>query len=131
MKKTNVLLWIIQALLALVFLFAGVTKFTMPTEQLTQGGFSLGFVRFVGVCEILGAIGLIVPSVTRIRPGLTPLAAAGLVIIMIGATVITLRMQPAGAAIPAFVGLLAAFVAYGRWRLVPLQARAPAQATPT
>ena len=132
MKKINVLLWITQALLALVFLFAGVTKFSMPSEQLTQGGFSLGFVRFIGVCEILGAIGLIVPSVTRIRPGLTPLAAAGLVIIMIGATVITLHMpQPAGAAIPAFVGLLAAFVAYGRWRLLPLQARAPAQATST
>ena len=67
MKKTNVLLWVVQALLALVFLFAGVTKFMLPSEQLTQGGMSLGFIRFIGVCEILGAIGLIVPSVTRIR----------------------------------------------------------------
>jgi uncharacterized membrane protein len=130
MKKTNVLLWVIQALLMLLFLFAGVTKFVLPAELLTQGGMSLGFVRFIGVCEILGAIGLIVPSVTRIRPGLTPLAAAGLVIIMIGATVVTLRMpQPAGAVVPAFVGLLAAFVAYGRWRLVPLRGRAPAEPT--
>jgi uncharacterized membrane protein len=130
MKKTNILLWVIQALLALLFLFAGATKFVLPAEQLTQGGMSLGFVRFIGACEIVGAIGLIVPSVTRIRPSLTPLAAAGLVIIMIGATVVTLRMpQPAGAVIPAFVGLLAAFVAYGRWRLVPLRGRAPAEPT--
>jgi uncharacterized membrane protein len=130
MRKTNVLLWVIQALLALLFLFAGATKFVLPAEQLTQGGTSLGFIRFIGVCEILGAIGLIVPSVTRIRTSLTPLAAAGLVIIMIGATVVTLRMpQPAGAVIPAFVGLLAAFVAYGRWRLVPLRGRAPAEPT--
>ena len=130
MKKTNVLLWVIQALLALLFLFAGGTKFVLPTEQLTQGGWSLGFIRFIGVCEIVGAIGLIVPSVTRIRPSLTPLAAAGLVIIMIGATVVTLRTpQPAGAVIPGIVGLLAAFVAYGRWRVVPLRGRAPAEPT--
>lgn len=132
MKKTNVLLWVIQALLALLFLFAGVTKFLLPAEQLTQGGMSLGFIRFIGVCEILGAIGLIVPSVARIRPGLTPLAAAGLVVIMIGATVVTLRTpQPAGAVIPCVAGLLAAFVAYGRWGLVPLHRRAPAQPTPS
>jgi len=130
MKKTNVLLWVIQALLALVFLFAAVTKFVLPAEQLTQGGMLLEFIRFIGVCEILGAIGLIVPSVTRIRPALTPLAAAGLVIIMIGATVVTLRTpQPAGTVIPCFVGLLAAFIAYGRWRLVPLHGRASAQPT--
>ena len=123
MKKTNVLLWIIQALLALVFLFAGVTKFTLPAEQLTQGGMSLGFVRFIGVCEILGAIGLILPSATRIRPGLTPLAAVGLVIVMIGATVVTLRMpQPAGAAIPG------SWAARGICRVRPLEARATARA---
>ena len=130
MKKTNVLLWVIQALLALSFLFAGVSKFMLPAEQLTQGGMSLGFIRFIGVCEILGAIGMIVPSLTRIRPGLTPLAAAGLLIIMIGATVVTLRTpQPAAAVIPCLVGLLAAFIAYGRWRLVALHGRATAQST--
>jgi len=76
--------------------------------------------RFIGVCEVLGALGLILPGVLRIRPGLTPLAATGLVIIMIGATVITLV---AGAIVPALislvVGALAAFVAYGRWRVAP------------
>jgi len=73
------------------------------------------------VCEVLGALGLILPGLFRIRRGLTPLAAAGLVIIMIGATVITLIGGDLMAAvISLIVGLLAAFVAYGRWRLVPL-----------
>jgi uncharacterized membrane protein YfcA len=76
--------------------------------------------RFIGVAEVLGGIGLILPGLVRIRPSLTPLAAAGLVIIMIGATVITLVGGDLLAAlIPLVVGLLAAFVAYGRWRLAP------------
>jgi hypothetical protein len=81
------------------------------------------FLRFLGVAEVLGAVGLILPGLLGIRPGLTPLAAAGLVIIMIGATVLTLAgVVPggvAGALIPLVVGLLSAFVAYGRWRLTP------------
>ena len=85
------------------------------------------FVRFLGVAEVLGAIGLILPGLLRIRPGMTPLAAAGLVIIMIGATVLTLAgVVPGGVAlalIPLVVGLLSAFVAYGRWRLTPLGQR--------
>ncbi len=80
------------------------------------------FMRFIGVAEVLGAIGLILPGLLRIRPGLTPLAAAGLVIIMIGATVVTLMGGSVAMAliplIPLVVGLLAAFVVYGRWRLV-------------
>jgi hypothetical protein len=78
------------------------------------------FVRFIAVCEVLGAIGLILPWLLRIRPGLTPLAAAGLVIIMIGATVYTLAAgDVASALMPLVVGILAVFVAYGRWRLTP------------
>jgi hypothetical protein len=78
------------------------------------------FVRFIGVAEVLGAIGLILPGLLRIRPGLTPLAAAGLVVIMIGATAVTLvGGDVALALVPLVVGLLAAFVAYGRWRLAP------------
>jgi uncharacterized membrane protein YphA (DoxX/SURF4 family) len=74
------------------------------------------FLHFIGVCEILGAIGLVLPGALRIRPGLTPLAAAGLVIIMIGATVITLMGgDVALALIPLVVGLLCAFVAYRHW----------------
>jgi hypothetical protein len=69
---------------------------------------------------VLGAIGLILPALLRIRPGLTPLAAAGLVIIMIGATVINVMGgDVAPAVITVVVGLLAVFIAYGRWRLVP------------
>jgi hypothetical protein len=77
------------------------------------------FMRFIGVAEVLGALGLILPGLTGIRPGLTPLAAAGLVIIMIGATVLTAAGSGIVPALfPLVVGLLLAFVAYGRWRLV-------------
>ena len=114
-------LWIVQALLALLFLFAGGMKLVLPIEQLTaQVPLPGWFVRFIGGAEVLGALGLILPGLLRIRPGLTPLAAAGLVIIMIGATVISLASGPVVMApIPLMVGLLAAFVAYGRWRLAP------------
>jgi hypothetical protein len=114
-------LWIVQALLALVFLFAGGMKLVLPIEELTAQLPLPGlFVQFIGVAEVLGALGLILPGLLRIRPGLTPLAAAGLVLIMSGATVITLAtMDAASALIPLVVGLLAAGVAYGRWRLAP------------
>jgi len=114
-------LWIVQALLALVFLFAGVAKLLMPIEEMTREIRLPGlFLRFIAVAEIVGALGLIVPSLLRIRPGLTPLAAAGLVIIMIGATVISLTLGAAMAVAPFVVGLLSAFVAYGRWKLAPI-----------
>ena len=114
-------LWIVQGLLALIFLFAGGVKLVLPLEKLT-GPMPLPgpFVRFIGVAEVLGAIGLILPGLLRIRPGLTPLAATGLVIIMIGATVITaLGGDVTAALISLVVGLLSAFVAYGRWRVAP------------
>jgi hypothetical protein len=119
----NVALWIVQGLLAAVFLFAGGMKLVLPLEDL-KGPVEVpgAFLRFIGVAEVLGAIGLILPSLLRIRPGLTPLAAAGLVIIMIGATVLTLAVGQVGPAlISLVVGLLSAFVAYGRWRLAPLR----------
>jgi hypothetical protein len=118
----NIALWIAQGLLAAVFLFAGGMKLILPVEEMTKEiplpGF---FLRFVAVCEVLGAIGLILPGLLRIRPGLTALAATGLVFIMIGATGLTLATgNITTASIPLVVGLLAAFVAYGRWRLAPL-----------
>jgi hypothetical protein len=109
-------LWIVQGLLAALFLFAGGMKFVMPIEEMTKQMAVPGwFLRFIGVAEVLGALGLILPGLLGIRPGLTPLAAAGLVIIMIGATVVTLvGGEVAPALIPLVVGFLAAFVAYGR-----------------
>jgi hypothetical protein len=122
-------LWIVQMLLALVFFFAGVSKLIMPIEEMTRDIQLPGaFLRFIGVVEILGAIGLILPSWRRIRPGLTPLAAAGLVIIMIGATVVSLTLGIKMAVAPFVVGLLAAFVAYGRWKLVPIASSAQGSA---
>ena len=117
----NIALWIVQALLALLFLFAGGMKFVMSIEEMTKQMPMPGwFLRFIGVCEVLGALALIFPWLLRIRPGLTPLAAAGLVIIMIGATVLTLMTGDiAMALMPLMVGILCAFVAYGRWRLTP------------
>ena len=117
----NIALWIAQGLLAAVFLFAGGMKLVMPIdEMMKQMPIPLPewFVLFTGVVEVLGAIGVILPWLLRIRPSLTPLAAAGLVIVMIGATAYTLAAgQVAPALISLMVGILAAFVAYGRWRL--------------
>ena len=117
----NTVLWIVQALLAALFLFGGGFKLIMPMDEAAQQlGKSVGFLRFIGLMEFLGALGLILPGLLRIKPMLTPLAALGLVIIMIGATVVNLRMGAGVASLmPAVVGILAAFVAYGRWRLVP------------
>jgi uncharacterized membrane protein YphA (DoxX/SURF4 family) len=121
----NVALWIVQALLALVFLWAGGIKLALPIEEMTKQMPLPGlFLRFIAVCELLGALGLILPGLLGIRPGLTPLAAAGLVLIMIGATVLTvLTGDIVMALIPLVVGILAAFVAYGRWRLAPQNKR--------
>jgi DoxX-like protein len=95
----------------------------LPIEEMTKQMPMPGMLlRFVAVCEVLGAVGLILPGLLRIRPGLTPLAAAGLVIIMIGAIALTLAMGQTGPALFSFVvGILAAFIAYGRWRLAPLR----------
>jgi uncharacterized membrane protein YphA (DoxX/SURF4 family) len=118
-QKTVVLLWIVQGLLALVFLFAGAMKFIIPIEEMTKQVPLPGlFLRFIGVAEVLGAIGLILPGLLRIRPGLTPLAAAGLSIITVGATVVTLMIGGGATALfPLVVALLSAFVAYSRWRI--------------
>jgi uncharacterized membrane protein YphA (DoxX/SURF4 family) len=117
----NIVLWIIQALLAALFLFAGVMKFVMSVEEMTKQIPLPGwFLHFIGIAEVLGAIGLVVPWLTGIRPGLTPLAAAGLVIIMIGATVLTLMTGGIAMALLPFVtGILCVFVAYNRWHPKP------------
>jgi hypothetical protein len=125
-KRLGVALWTIQGALTLLFLFAGGMKLAMPLEMLTAQLTLPGwFLQFIGVCEVLGALGLVLPGLARIHTGLTPLAAAGLVCIMVGATTMTFgEGGVAAAAFPFVVGLLATFVAYGRWRLAPQQAAA-------
>jgi DoxX-like family len=121
-KRLNAALWIVQGLLAALFLFAGSTKLILPIHVLTSMGspnqivLPGWFLRFIGVAEVLGAIGLILPRLLRIRPRLTPLAASGLVIIMTGATSLTLAADGfAPALVPMVAGFLAGFVAYRRW----------------
>lgn len=128
----NVLLWVVQGLLAALFLFAGGMKLVLPLEALA-GPIALPglFMRFIGVAEVAGALGLVLPSLLRIQPRLTPVAAAGLVIIMIGATVLTGIAGPVAMAVmPAVVGVLAAFVAYGRLKMAPISTRSRVPATP-
>jgi hypothetical protein len=115
-------LWIVQALLALLFLFAGGMKLVVPPDVLASMGspnqipLPGWFVRFIGVAEVLGALGLVLPGLFRVRKGLTPLAAVGLVVIMVGAVALTVAADGVAAGVtPLLVGLLAAFVAYGRW----------------
>ena len=121
-KNASFALWAIQGMLAGLFLFAGGFKLMLSSETLAHvAPLPVLFLRFIGVCEVTGALGLILPGIFRIRTDLTPLAAAGLVVIMIGATIVTLATQGVGAAaLPLTTGLLAALVAYGRWRIVPL-----------
>ncbi len=122
MSKTNKMLWVIQGLLAALFLLAGGMKLVAPLAELAKmSPLPGGFMKLVGVAEVLGAIGLIMPSATRIRTGLTPLASCGLLVIMIGATVVTLATSGGvGAVVRALVGTLCAVVAIGRARWAPL-----------
>lgn len=114
--RTPVSLWVVQGLLAVVFLFAGVTKFTMPPEQVTgTTALPLWVFQFIGVAEVAGALGLVLPGLTGIMPVLTTLAASGLVTIMMGATGITLIGGPASmAVVPLVVGILCGYVVYAR-----------------
>ena len=120
----NILLWIIQILLALLFLFSGGIKLVLPAETLQAMGppnqiiLPGWFLKFIGLCEVLGALGLVLPGLLRRQQHLTPIAAVGLTIIMIGAVVITtMGLGFAAAITPLVVGLLCVFVAYGRWKL--------------
>ena len=117
----NALLWVLQGLVGLLFLFSGGTKLVMSTEAMQKmsppNSIMLPgwFVKFIGVMEILGGLGLILPGLTKIRRNLTPLSAIGLLIIMIGAVVITIMGPGVGAAIiPFVVGILCAVIVYGR-----------------
>jgi uncharacterized membrane protein YphA (DoxX/SURF4 family) len=121
----NILLWIIQVLLGLLFVFAGVMKFLMSYEDMSKDApvvLPYGFLLFIGACEILGGIGLVLPWATGIKPGLTPLAAGLLIIIMMGAVVTSIPGGISMAVLPAVVALLLALIVWKR--------RAPAATLP-
>ncbi len=122
----NIALWIVQILLALAFLLAGSMKVSQPIDTLKQNmGWAAhttpGIVRLVGTLEILGAFGLILPAVTHILSWLTPIAAVGLVLTMIGAAIVHVRLKEfSRLATPIVLLLLALFIVYGRFLVVPL-----------
>lgn len=123
----NEVLWIAQIILALLFLMAGAMKATQPREKLAKNlawanGFSDNQVRIIGVLEFLAGVGLILPMLTNILPILTPLAAVGLVLTMIGAMITHVRRgENSMLVVNGVLLLLALFVAYGRFVLVPAQ----------
>ncbi len=124
-KGLHISLWVVQILLAMLFGYVGLMKIITPPEQLVESGlswvnfFGIGMTRFIGVSELLGAIGLILPAALRIKPMLTPLAAAGIATVMILATAYHLYASEPPATIVFF--LLAAFVAWGRFKKVPIE----------
>ncbi|HTK09151.1 MAG TPA: DoxX family protein [Ktedonobacteraceae bacterium] len=122
----NIVLWIVQSVLALAFLVAGAFKVLQPIDTLKK---YLGWVektpptlvRLVGILEILGALGLILPAVTHILPWLTPVAAIGLVLTMIGAIIVHIQLKETPRSLaPLILLLLALLIVYGRFVLVPL-----------
>ena len=118
--RFNRTLWVLQSLLAAVFLAAGLVKLVLPIPP-TEGPLVLpdAFLQFIGVVETLGAAGLILPMALGILPALTPVAAAGLTIVMVGAVVVTaVSMGPLMAALPGVVGVLTACVLWGRRSLL-------------
>jgi hypothetical protein len=115
-KTSRVILWILQGLLAALFLFAGGFKLSTPFADLARlSPLPAAFLKFIGLCEVLGALGLVLPGLFRVQSALTPLAASGLGLIMIGAVVVTaLTQHVAAAGFPLVVGLLTGVVAVGR-----------------
>lgn len=126
LQVMNIMLWIVQVLLALAFLAHGVMFLNPPPEVVEQMNASLPrwFQVFLGVAEVAAAVGLTLPGVTRILPGLVPAAAAGVIIVTVSATVLHLwRAEYSSAGITCVLFLLAAFVAYGRTKLRPIEPR--------
>lgn len=126
-KGLHISLWTAQGILAAALIMAGFMKIISPIEELSKAGMSFvnhyksSTVRFIGISEILGAVGLILPSLLRIRPLLTPIAAAGIAIIMLLATWFHItHNEPFVATIILF--LMAAFVAWGRYKKAPIHA---------
>ncbi len=125
----NIALWIVQVALAAVFVMSGGFKVVQPIETLGAemawvADVSPALIRFIGISEVLGAVGIILPALTRILPWLTPLAAAGLGTVMVLAGIFHLTRGEFMAVVPNLVLLaLALFVVYGRLKLHPIAAK--------
>lgn len=122
----SIVLWILQFLLAVMFVLAGVMKAVQPYDTMARRmpwveDYSPGMVRGIGVLEVLGGLGLVLPSLLGIMPVLTPLAALGLAVIMALATFHHLRRRETGQMIFTIALLvLLVFVAWGRFSLAPI-----------
>lgn len=127
-KPLNISLWVAQSLLAAMFLMAGAMKSMQAIEQLSAmlpwtKDVPLGLVRFIGAMELLAGVGLLLPSILRIKPILTPIAAAGLVAVQTFAVVFHISRGEVATAVPMnlFLLALAVFVAWGRFKKSPIQ----------
>jgi uncharacterized membrane protein YphA (DoxX/SURF4 family) len=122
----NILLWILQVLLALAFLAHGWLFLSPPAEMVEQMNASLPrwFQLFLGVAEVLAGIGLILPGVTGIKPWLVPAAAFGIMIVLLSATIFhVMRNENSSAIITLVMLIMATVVAYVRWRVLPMKPR--------
>ncbi len=126
-KGLNIALWTAQVVLAILFGYVGFMKVALPPEQLLDSEMTfvsfvgIGMTRFIGVSEILGALGLILPAALRIKPALTTMAAAGIATVMLLATAYHIYAGESPSTI--LFLLLAAFVAWGRYKKVPIKAK--------
>ena len=114
----KIAVWVVSGLLALAFLFIGLSKLLISTADLEAlaGGVPVILLRIAGTAEVIGAFGLILPAATRVAPALTPIAASGLVITMVGAVATNIIIgEPLLAIQPAILGVVAAFVAWARF----------------
>ena len=129
-KKLNITLWVIQVVLAAMYLMAGYQKAFGDLAVAVKTIFWVAYtpaplVRFIGTCELLGAVGLILPAALKIRPQLTTLAAAGLSLIMLLANILHIyRGEYYVLPMTLLLLAMAAFVAYGRWKLAPFTPKA-------
>jgi putative oxidoreductase len=128
-RKLHISLWIAQVLLALSFAASGLMKIATPIDKLAKmlpwTAELPTLTRFIGIAEVLGAVGLILPAATRIKPGLTALAAAGLTTVLVLAVFFHASRGELAHTPPAVVlGAIAAFIAWGRWKKAPISPRA-------
>ena len=128
-KAMNITLWIAQSILAAMFLMAGIMKFITPVEaQQSQMEWakhvSGGLIYFIGIMEILGALGLLLPSILKIMPRLTPWAAIGLAIVMVLALFLNVSIGETKAiGFLSLIIVIALFIAWGRFKKVPIQSK--------